>query len=88
MATYEVEYYVLQEEMTASASSPGLEQIYNSGEDWMDKAQRLEEANQGLQKQVRELQAQLQSTKVTTRILENNLAASQSKYFKLERKVR
>lgn len=63
------------------------EQLHQSAEDWMEKSQRLEEANQALQKQVRELQAQIQSAKVTTRILENNLTASQSKYIRLERKV-
>jgi hypothetical protein len=54
----------------------------------MEKTRFLEESNLALQKQVRELQAQLQSAKVTTRILENNLSASQSKYTRLEREVR
>jgi hypothetical protein len=40
----------------------------------MEKTRFLEESNLALQKQVRELQAQLQSAKVTTRILENNLS--------------
>jgi hypothetical protein len=53
----------------------------------MEKTRFLEESNLALQKQVRELQAQLQSAKVTTRILENNLSASQSKYTRLEREV-
>lgn len=67
----------------AKANSPQQPNADN----WMEKAQRLEESNHALQKQVRELQAQLQAAKVTTRILENNLTASQSKCAKLERDV-
>lgn len=73
----------------SGSSMQSLEQQLRAAEDcWKEKSQRLEEMNQVLQKQVRELQAQLQSAKVTTRILENNLTASQSKYIQLERKVR
>ena len=103
LAAYEVEYHVLQEEIVlannsngggvglpGSGSSPGLQSLEQqmAEEGWKDKSQRLEEMNAALQKQVRELQAQVQSAKVTTRILENNLTASQAKYGRLERKVR
>lgn len=86
LAAYEVEYHVLQEEIVAGIASPVSPQQHDV-EDWKEKARHLEESNMALQKQVRELQAQLQSAKVTTRILENNLSASQSKYARLEREV-
>lgn len=86
LAAYEVEYHVLQEEIVAGIASPVSPQQHDV-EDWKEKAHHLEESNMALQKQVRELQAQLQSAKVTTRILENNLSASQSKYARLEREV-
>lgn len=86
LAAYEVEYHVLQEEIVAGIASPICPQKQDA-EDWREKARHLEESNIALQKQVRELQAQLQSVKVTTRILENNLSASQSKYTRLEREV-
>lgn len=84
LAAYEVEYHVLQEEI--GAGGPNGTQTHVS-EDLTEKVRHLEESNSALQKQVRELQAQLQSAKVTTRILENNLCASQSKYTRLEREV-
>lgn len=56
-------------------------------ENWMEKAERFEESNRELQKEVRELQAELQSAKLTARVLENNLSASQLKCSRLEREV-
>ena len=88
LAAYEVEYHVLQEEIVAGVVSPANSPQQNDVEEWMEKARHLEETNMALQKQVREMQAQLQAAKVTTRILENNLSASQSKYVRLEREVR
>ena len=87
LAAYEVEYHVLQEEIVAGIASPISPQHQHATEDLIEKTRFLEESNMVLQKQVRELQAQLQSAKVTTRILENNLSASQSKYTRLEREV-
>ena len=87
LAAYEVEYHVLQEEIVAGIASTQNSPQNPVVEDWAEKARHLEESNIALQKQVRELQAQLQSAKVTTRILENNLGASQSKYSRLEREV-
>lgn len=87
LAAYEVEYHVLQEEIIAGIASTSNSPQNRDSEDWAEKARHLEESNTALQKQVRELQAQLQSAKVTTRILENNLSASQSKFTRLEREV-
>lgn len=88
MAAYEVEYHVLQEEIVAGIANSSNSPQNPVMEDWTEKVRHLEESNSTLQRQVRELQAQLQSAKVTTRILENNLSASQSKYTRLEREVR
>ena len=92
LAAYEVEYFVLQEEIIASiASTPAnaqqFQQQQQPPDDWVEKTQRLEELNQTLQKQVHELQAQVQAAKLNSRILETNLNVSQSKCNRLERKV-
>jgi hypothetical protein len=93
LAAYEVEYHVLQEEMAAGLASPpsSPHPISSGGSLPFDsppaKWDRLEKSNQVLQKQVRDLQNQLQSSKTNYRVLEANLTAQQAMYTRLERQV-
>ena len=86
---------MLQEEAIASITStttPANAQQFQqqqlqqqrSTEDWQEKLQRLEESNQALQNQGRELQAKVETFKVNSRIPGTNLNASQSKCNRLD----
>ena len=86
LAAYEVEYHVIQEEVVTSMSSAPTSPKLQSGGSML-KSMELEESNQNLQKQVRELQTQLQRAKTNSCLLEARLKESQTNEIKLERQV-
>ena len=86
LAAYEVEYHVIQEEVVASISSaPTSPKSHTEGS--MLASMQLEESNLNLQKQIRELQTQLQRAKTSSCLLEVRLKESQSTQANLERQV-
>ena len=88
LAAYEVEYHVIQEEVVVASvsSAPASPKMHAEGS--LLKSIELEESNLSLQKQVRELQAQLQRSKTNACLQEVRLKDCQSAQTKLERQVK
>ena len=86
LAAYEVEYHMMQEEVVASiASAPASPKIHD--EQSRFQSMQLQESNANLQKQVRDLQAQVQQAERKANLLEVTLKESQITQAKSERQV-